>query len=411
MNRAPCLGCGSGSIEHILSLGELPLANALLNHDEPGGEEHRYPLDLVLCRSCCLVQLGQTVEPELLFTDYPYFSSQSTTMVDHARDLVERLVSQLGLSDQDLVIEIASNDGYLLQHYVSSGIPAIGIDPAETVVAEARAKGVTTTCAFFTTDVANNMRNEGKRARILHANNVLAHVPDINDLVTAMASVLTEDGMAVVETPYVRELVSKGEFDTIYHEHVFYYSLTAVVELFRRNGLRVIDVERISIHGGSIRIFATPARADAPISQAVKNLLREEQELSICSPEYYATLSQHLTKTKQRLPSLIRELRGRGATVAAYGAAAKGAIMLNVTGLNAADISFVADRSPHKQGRYMPGTRVPILSPQELLRRRPDYVLLLAWNFAEEIMHQQQEYLSSGGEFILPLGPPMSGTD
>jgi SAM-dependent methyltransferase len=390
----------------VLSLGEMPPSNALLTEDQLAEPEQRYPLDLAFCSSCGLAQITVSIEPTELFDEYPYFSSTSATMVAHAGAIADRLVERLGLGDSSLAVEIASNDGYLLQHYVRHGVPVLGIDPARNVIEAARERGVETRCAYFGDDLADELRASGTRANVLHANNVLAHVPDVNGVVRGIGRLLADDGIAVMETPYVRDLIERLEFDTIYHEHLYYYSLTALDRLFRRNGMRIADVERIAIHGGSLRVFATPVGSAVQPSPAVTELLDEEGRLGIDTLAYFEGFAERVTALEAQLLSLLGTLKEQGHRLAAYGAAAKGTVLLNTLGIGTECLDFVADRSEHKQGRFMPGVHIPIVAPERLLTDMPDEVLLLAWNFAEEILDQQQEYRRRGGRFILPAPVP-----
>jgi SAM-dependent methyltransferase len=327
-------------------------------------------------------------------------------MLAHAEELVERLVRERGLGGETLAVEIASNDGYLLQHYVGAGVPVLGIDPARNVVEAARLGGVETICAFFGEELAQELASEGRRASVLHANNVLAHVPDVNGVVAGIARLLTDDGVAVVETPYVRDLVERTEFDTVYHEHLFYYSLTALDRIFTRNGLRILDVERLAIHGGSLRVFAVRADAPEETGQAVASLLEDEEALGVTNLGYFADFAGRVADLREELWELLRGLKAQGHRLAAYGAAAKGSTLLNSFPLGRETLEFVVDRSEHKQGLYMPGVRLPIVSPKRLLEDMPDEVLLLAWNFADEILEQQAEYRGRGGRFIIPVPEP-----
>jgi SAM-dependent methyltransferase len=378
----------------------------LLSEADLDRREARFPLELVFCESCALLQITESVDPELLFGRYAYFSSYSTTMVEHAADLVTRLVRERGLDGDSLAMEIASNDGYLLQHYVPAGVPVLGVDPARNVVEVAAQRGVETICAFFGEDLARELAAGGRRASVLHANNVLAHVPDVNGVVAGIVHVLADDGVAVVETPYVRDLVERTEFDTVYHEHLFYYSLTALERLFARNRLRIVDVERLDIHGGSLRVLTV--RGDSPEESrpAVRALLDEEEELGIAAASYFQDFAARVETLRQELWDLLRGLKAQGHRIAAYGAAAKGATLLNCFRIGPDVLDFVADRSEHKQGLYMPGVRLPIVAPEYLLEAMPAEVLLLAWNFADEILSQQEEYRRRGGRFIVPIPRP-----
>jgi SAM-dependent methyltransferase len=389
-----------------MSFGEMPLANALLDEGGCDRPEPRFPLELVFCETCALLQITESVDPELLFSEYAYFSSYSTTMLEHAAALVERLIRERELDGDSLAVEIASNDGYLLQHYMHAAVPALGIEPARNVVEAAAQRGVETICAFFGEDLARELAAGGRHASVLHANNVIAHVPDVNGVVAGIAHVLAADGVAVVETPYVRDLVERTEFDTVYHEHLFYYSLTALDRLFARNGLRVVDVERLDIHGGSLRVFAGRADSAEEPRPFVGELLDEEERLGIAEARYFEDFAARVEMLRAELWELLQNLKEQGHRIAAYGAAAKGATLLNAFGIGADVLDFVADRSVHKRGLYMPGVRLPIVAPERLLEAMPDEVLLLAWNFADEILKQQEEYRRRGGRFILPIPRP-----
>jgi SAM-dependent methyltransferase len=392
-------------VEVVLSLGEQPLANALLTTEQLDEPEPRYPLELAFCPRCFLAQITFSVSPEELFVEYPYFSSYADAVTANAKELTNRVVDERGLGGNSLVVEVASNDGYLLQHYVAFGIPVLGIDPAENVVGEAAARGVPTVCAFFGEDLARELRDQGRRADVLHANNVLAHVPDVNGFISGMSRLLADDGVAIVETPYVRDLVDKLEFDTVYHEHLFYYSLTSLSALLNRHGLEVVDVERIPIHGGSLRAYAARSGA-AAIAPAVDDLLGEERALGMGQIGYFEGFAARVKELCRKLVALLDQLSTDGARVAAYGAAAKGTVLLNAAGVDAERIEFVADKNPHKQGHYMPGVHVPVVDPEVITVRMPDYLLLLAWNFAEEVMKQQSDYAARGGRFIVPIPEP-----
>jgi SAM-dependent methyltransferase len=400
---AGCRACGHPELVPVLSLGSTPLANGLLSGDELSAPEPVYPLELVFCGSCSLVQITETVPPEQLFGEYLYFSSFSETMVRHAESIVRRLVRERGLGPGSLALEVASNDGYLLQHYVAAGVPVLGVEPASNIARVAEERGVRTVCDFFGAESAARLAAEGVRADVIHANNVLAHVADLNGVVQGFRSLLKPDGTTSIEAPYVKDMIDGAEFDTIYHEHLCYFSLTALDRLFRRHGLAIWDVERLPIHGGSLRVFATHAEHAPPPTAAVRGLLAEEQQWGVDRPEFYLGFAGRVERLKHELLALLARLKADGKRVAAYGASAKGSTLLNYFGIGRETLDFVADRSTVKQGRLTPGTHLPIRPPEALLEEQPDYVLLLTWNFADEILEQQAEYRRRGGRFIVPI--------
>ena len=405
--EAHCRSCGGTHLTTFLSLGNLPLSDGFISQQQLAStsEDKRYPLDVAFCSDCALVQILDTVPPETLFDqDYPYFSSFTDSLLKHSAAHVAERIEDRKLTKDSLVVELASNDGYLLQYYAREGIPVLGIDPAPGPVEAARDKGINTRLAFFGLDFAQELvEKEGIQADVIHGNNVLAHVADTNGFVAGIATLLKDDGLAVIEAPYVRELIEHGEFDTIYHEHLCYFSATALDNLFRRHGLYMNRLEPLKIHGGSLRIFV--GKREQP-DETVKQYLATEKQLGMDQPKYYADFSERVNSIRSELAKMLAELKQSGARIVGYGAAAKGTIMLNYVGIGRDTLDFVVDRNTHKQGRYVPGVRLPIEAPARILETQPDYVLILPWNFKEEIMDQQSEYRTRGGRFIVPVPRP-----
>lgn len=401
-----CKSCGAPTPAVILSLGKTPLANGLLRQSQLRDPEPEYPLDLFFCPACSMVQIGHIVPPQVLFGHYPYFSSVSVTTVARARELAERLIETRRLDSTSRVIEIASNDGYLLQWYARQSVPVLGVEPARNIAEASEKRGIPTIREFFSYKLAQQLSSSDGRADVIHANNVLAHVPDLDDFIKGISVLLKPEGVVVIEVPYVKDLVDRNAFDTIYHEHVWYFSLTSLQRVLARQGLKVIQLERISMHGGSLRLFATHETAsDAPETDlaSVRACLDEESQSGLDHLQFYAAFSGRVAKLREQLCRLIHRLKADGKKVAAYGASAKGTVLLNYCGIDRNVIDFVVDRSPFKQQFFTPGTRLPIRSPNALLQEMPDYVLLLTWNFADEILQQQSVYRNHGGRFIIPI--------
>ncbi|MFQ5923839.1 MAG: methyltransferase domain-containing protein [Anaerolineales bacterium] len=397
-----CRVCMRAELQPILSLGATPLANALVRQEDLDQIDPIYPLDLVLCPHCSLVQITETVPPEVLFREYAYFSSFSDTMLEHSRDLVEHLIRSRALSPESLAVEVASNDGYLLQYFQSAGVPVLGIEPAINIAKVAEEKGIATLAEFFDDDLAMHLSREGRLADVLIANNVLAHVANLHGFVEGVRILLKPGGTGVFEAAYVRDMIEYCEFDQVYHEHLCYYSLTALSHLFDQHELCVVDVERIPVHGGSLRVYVE--HSDAAVSgHRVAELLMEEQAWGVLDKDSYSGFADRVRHRRQAILDLLADLKRRGQRIVGYGAAAKGSILLNTFGIDGDTLDYVVDRSTHKQGLYMPGTHLPICAPERLLEDKPDYVLMLAWNFADEILEQQAEYRKLGGQFIIPI--------
>ena len=391
-----CRSCSSDKVSTIIALGKLPLANALLI--VPTDAEPKHNLEVMLCEDCGLAQLKDLIDPAELFSEYVYFSSNSDAMIDSVAKLSQKIIPTL--SPDALVIEIASNDGYLLKNYVHAGIKVLGIDPAENIAKVANANGVTTMCAFFGSLLATSLSQSGQKADIIHANNVMAHVPDINGFVKGIELLLKKTGQAIIEVPHFLDLFEKLEFDTIYHEHVYYFGLKPLITLFNRHGLEVFNVEKISMHGGTLRLFVGH-KGQHNVSSMIETILHEEEMANLYALESYQQFMVRLEALKEELVAFLHSLKSQGKRIAAYGASAKGTTLLNYFGVGSDLLDFVVDRSPAKQGKLTPGKQLEIRDPAAL--EHADYAVLLAWNFADEIVRQQNDFVRGGGKFILPL--------
>ncbi|MSU58888.1 MAG: class I SAM-dependent methyltransferase [Pedosphaera sp.] len=397
-----CRSCGSTGAALILDLGRQPLANNLLTPTDLAKAEPKFPLRLAVCQSCWLLQITDLVPPVELFSEYLYFSSFSDLMLRHSREACEGYLKEFGLNDRSLVVEVASNDGYLLQNFVKAKVPCLGIEPAANIAKVAREKGIETLVEFFGQKLAGHLAVQNRQADLILGNNVFAHAPDTNDFVAGLKTLLKPDGRIALEFPYGADFIEHTEFDTIYHEHVFYFTLTALKPLFERHGLTIFRIQRLPIHGGSLRLFAGHTGAHAVEKSAV-DLLAEETRKGVNAPGYYEGFGNQVRAIKDDLVALLAKLKRESKRIAAYGASAKGSTLLNYYGVGADTLDFVADRSTYKQGWLTPGTHIPIVPPEELLKRKPDYTLLLTWNFADEILAQQKAYRDAGGKFIVPI--------
>jgi len=404
VSDSACRSCGSAPLDSFLSLGETPLADALLREEALSQPEPRFPLEVAFCSRCALVQILEEVPPQKLFVDnYLYFSSFSDELLRHTRENAERLIAERGLDENSLVVEIGSNDGYMLRNFVERKIPVLGIDPAPDQAAAAAEAGVPTLTEFFGADLARRLVAEGRYADVIIANNVMAHTPELNSFVEGISVLLADDGVASIENPSVRDLIDHAEFDTIYHEHFCYFSCTAIDNLVRRHGLSLNAVDHFPLHGGSLR-WTVGREVDVQPSATAQ--LASEREAGLTELGFYAEFGDRVERIRDELLELLRRLRAEGNRIAAYGAAAKGSTLVNYVGIDTDLVEFVVDRNVHKQGLYMPGVHLPIRDPAVLLEEPVDYLLLLAWNFRDEIVAQQEAYRERGGRFIVPVPRP-----
>jgi SAM-dependent methyltransferase len=401
-----CHSCAAPLRHTLLDLGKQPLANAYLTQAElESGPERRYPLHARICSECLLVQAEQVVSPGELFSDYAYFSSYSDSWVAHCADFARTVTERLRLRPDSMVLEVASNDGYLLGNFVAAGIPVLGIEPAANVARVAVAAGVPTEVAFFGSECAADLVARGHLVDLVIANNVLAHVPDLDDFLGGLASVLKPTGVLTIEVPHVLPMIERTEFDTIYHEHLSYFSLLAARNVLVRRGLRIFDVEELPTHGGSLRIWATrPDAAEAwPATATVEQVLEAERAAGLDAVEGYEAFAPRVESLLAELRSFLQDAQATGEGVAAYGAAAKGNTLLNAASVTTDQIGYVVDRNPHKQGRFLPGSHLPILEPDHVRRDKPDYLLLLPWNLRDEITAQMADVREWGCRFVVPV--------
>ncbi len=403
--RSPaCRFCGA-SLELVFAdLGSSPLANSYLTAEQLGESEKFYPLCVRVCERCWLCQLPAAATPEEIFSDYAYFSSYSTSWLEHARRYTEAMIARFGFGAEHQVVEIASNDGYLLRHFRERGVPVLGIEPAQNVAAAALALGIPTEVRFFGRQAARDLLARGYAADLLLGNNVLAHVPDLVDFVAGLELLLGPSGVLTLEFPHLVRLVAENQFDTIYHEHFSYFSLVAVARLFSAHGLELFDVEELPTHGGSLRIYAQrSATGTQSVGPRVAELVAREVALGVETRAYYARFAEQVRATKRKLLEFLLAAKRDGKTIVGYGAPAKGNTLLNYCGVRQDFLDFTVDASPHKQGKFLPGTRIPIFAPAKILETKPDYVLILPWNLKEEIAAQMAGIREWGGRFVVAI--------
>ena len=404
--RAACRGCGGDRLRMFLSLGASPLANAFLQGPEEFAGERRYPLDVYFCEACSLVQLVDVIDPEVLFRNYIYVTGTSDTMAEHNRGYARRVAELLRLGSNDLVVEIASNDGSLLANFHAAGIRTLGVEPAENIAELARSRGIETVARFFDENTALEIREEYGLAKAVIANNVLAHVDETRDFLLGCTRLLDPDGLVVVEVPYLRDLVERLEYDTIYHEHLCYFSVRALQILFASVGLSIVQVEHQPVHGGSLRVYAGHLIKYPEHGETAVAMAGEEARLGMDGLAFYEGFADLVAASRHTLRALLADLKSSGQSLAGYGAPAKSTTLLSYTSIDTSLVPYTVDRSPLKVGLYTPGAHLPVLAVDTLLEQRPDSVLILAWNFADEIVRQQDKYRRGGGRFILPLPEP-----
>jgi SAM-dependent methyltransferase len=399
-----CRFCGTKLVHTFVDLGMSPLCENVLTTDQLESMEPFYPLHVRICHSCLLVQLPEYVPPEQIFTEYAYFSSYSDTWVEHARSYAEAMIAREKLGSSHLVVELASNDGYLLQHFARRGIPVLGIEPAQNVAAVAIERGLPTVTEFFTASLARDFRAEGRGADLLVANNVLAHVPDLNDFVEGMRTLLTEGGLLTAEFPHLPRLIEGNQFDTIYHEHFSYYSFHAIRQVLKAHGLAIVDVEQLPTHGGSLRIFAKHSGSSEDLSSGrVERLLRDERDAGYDHLEGYSSFAHRVRQAKNDLLEFLIQAKHEGKSIVGYGAPGKSTTLLNYCGIRTDYVEYTVDRNLYKQGKYLPGTHIPVLPPSHIAETQPDYVLILPWNLRDEIIGQLSYIREWSGRFVVPI--------
>jgi hypothetical protein len=400
---APCRLCGTQLRHSLVDLGMSPLCESFLKAGELDQMEPFFPLHALVCGECFLVQLKEYVTPEHIFREYAYFSSYSTSWVAHAKAYCEMIAKRLGLGSGSLAVELASNDGYLLQHFLPLGVPVLGIEPAANVAEVAIGKGIPCVTEFFGVALAKRLAEEGKQADLIAGNNVLAQVPDLNDFVAGMKILLKPEGVITLEFPHLERLMAENQFDTIYHEHFSYFSFVTIEKMAARHGLKLIDVEELPTHGGSLRVYLAHREASHRPSEAVGTLLAREEKAGFCDLATYASFHEQVRRTKRRLLAALIQLKDEGKTIVGYGAPGKGNTLLNYCGIGTDFLDFTVDRNPYKHGRYTPGMHIPIRPVEDLAAAKPDYIFILPWNLKQEIIQQLNQSVDWGAKFIVPI--------
>lgn len=403
--RSVCRSCGA-RLSPFVDLGVSPLCESFLTAEQVDAGETFYPLNVKVCGTCWLAQLGEFVEPQEIFGQYAYFSSYSEAWLSHARSFSQSVIARFGLEKRSLVMEIGSNDGYLLKNFVERGIPCLGIEPARNVAEVAQAASIPTEVKFFNREFGLELARKGERADLVIANNVLAQVPDLNDFVAGLRALLGDTGALTAEVPHLMHLIEQNQFDTIYHEHFSYFSFQSLEHVLRSHGLRVFDVEELWTHGGSLRIFACPLDASYREAPSVGRMRVMEKDARLQDASTYSEFAARVVETKWKLLDLLIQLKRGGARIIGYGAPGKANTLLNYCGIRTDFIDFTVDRNPYKHGRYLPGSRIPVLPPKELFAARPDYVMILPWNLKSEIVDQLANIREWGGRFVVPIPEP-----
>jgi len=399
-----CRFCGGPLRFSFVDLGMSPLCESYLSFEQLNQVEPFYPLHVYVCENCYLVQLEEYVNPEHIFTEYAYFSSYAVTWLQHAERYTRLMTERFNLNSDSFVVEVASNDGYLLQYFVQKSIPVLGIEPARNVARVAVEKGVPTLTEFFGRKLATQLRNDGKQADLIAGNNVLAQVPDINDFVSGMKILLKPTGVITIEVPHLMRLMQENQFDTIYHEHFSYFSFSTAERIFASHGITLFDVEELPTHGGSLRIYGRHVDNQAlPVTDRARELHERELRAGFTQLECYAAFGEQVKETKRKLLHFLIGAKREGKTIAGYGAPGKGNTLLNYCGIRTDFLDYTVDRNPYKQGKFLPGTHIPIYAPEKILETKPDYVLILPWNFKDEIMSQMAHIREWGGQFVVPI--------